>query len=149
MSARPYTSADKWVASLISGLLFLLLASPYAYALTNSAGVITTSTSENGGCPNLTGLLIHAAFFTLLIRLLMNRSSPEGDAYTSRDKWIVASVAGVLFLLLGSPFLFEVIDSVVYPITKYHLSTEGGCPHPSGLVVNALLFVVVVRILMR
>ena len=70
--SKPYSSKDKWIISIISGLLFLLIASPYLYSLTN---VITTSigmiTAAPGGCPNIAGLIVHAIMFMFIVRLLM------------------------------------------------------------------------------
>lgn len=65
------TSKDKWIISVISALLFLLIASPFMYMLTNrltnSFGMITSI----GGCPNIAGLIIHTLVFLLIVRLLM------------------------------------------------------------------------------
>lgn len=69
---KPYTSQDKWIVSIMAGLLFLLIASPYLYSvissLTSSVGV-PTATEE--GVPNLLGLLVHGLIFVLVVRLLM------------------------------------------------------------------------------
>jgi hypothetical protein len=69
---KPYTSKDKWIVSLIAGLLFLLIASPFLFAAVNnmtSSFGLTLASSQ--GCPNLAGLLVHGIFFMLIVRLLM------------------------------------------------------------------------------
>lgn len=64
-------NTQKWVVSLYCLILFLLIASPFMYKLTNSlTSLVGWETSENG-CPNLGGLVLHAIVFGLLIRLLM------------------------------------------------------------------------------
>jgi hypothetical protein len=144
MTQRAFTTSDKWVASYIAGLLFLLLASPYAYSLTsNLMGIKTGEVS----CPDLTLLTVHAIVYTLIIRLLLQQR-PD-DAYTSKDKWIVSIVGGVLFLLLASPFLYSVVDGTSEYLFGLNLADSSGCPNTSGLVVHFLAFVAVVRILMR
>ena len=69
---KPYTSKDKWIVSIISGLLFLLIASPFLFktvnSLTQSVGLTIASPF---GCPNTAGLLLHSIVFILVVRLLM------------------------------------------------------------------------------
>ena len=69
---KPYTSKDKWIVSIIAGLLFLLIASPFLFSAVNS---ITSSfgmtIASKDGCPNLGGLLLHSIVFMLIVRLLM------------------------------------------------------------------------------
>lgn len=69
---KPYTSRDKWIVSLISGLLFALIASPFLFAsvnmLTESFGLTIAS---KDGCPNMAGLIVHTAVFVVIVRLMM------------------------------------------------------------------------------
>lgn len=69
---KQLTSKDKWVIALLSGLLFLLVASPFLFnamnSLTSSFGM---TIADGGGCPNLGGLMLHAIVFMLVVRLLM------------------------------------------------------------------------------
>lgn len=69
---KPYTDRDKWIVSIISGILFLIIASPFMYSLVNgltsSFGLLT---ADSRGCPLMSGLIIHAILFVLVIRLLM------------------------------------------------------------------------------
>lgn len=71
-SVKPYTSKDKWIVSIISGLLFLLIASPFLYQLTNIVfsplGFIMASKE---GCPTILGLVVHSLVFLLIVRLMM------------------------------------------------------------------------------
>lgn len=69
---KPYTSKDKWIVSLIAGLLFLLIASPFLFSVGNnftSSFGMTIASSQ--GCPNLAGLLLYGIIFMLIVRLLM------------------------------------------------------------------------------
>ena len=69
---KHYTSKDKWIVSIISGLLFLLVASPFLFSLVNDLtkhlGLVVASPS---GCPTTAGLVLHAIVFTLIVRLMM------------------------------------------------------------------------------
>ena len=150
MSA-PYTSGDKWVASFIVGLLFLLISSPFAYTLTNSlSDKVGLTLADQNGCPNLIGLLVHAIIFLFIFRFMMNRSSPSGDdkPYTSKDKWIVSLAGGLLFLLISSPFLYEASNSLT-SLVGFNTASPDGCPNTGGLIIHTALFITIVRILMR
>lgn len=69
---KPYTSQDKWIVSLIAGLLFLLIASPFLFGAMNALTLtFGMSIATPGGCPNLGGLLLHAIIFMLIVRLMM------------------------------------------------------------------------------
>jgi len=151
MCDKPYTSSDKWTVSIISGLLFLLIASPYAYGLSeNISSRIGLVLSDKSGCPNLAGLLVHAGVFTLLLRGLMSKSTSTAcvKPYTSKDKWIVSMIGGLLFLLISSPFLYEAVDALT---STFGLKIAGdqGCPNLAGLILHTSVFILVVRLLMR
>jgi len=67
---------QKWILSLIAGLLFMIISSPYFYGLTNyftsSFGFdIAGATKGWEGCPNLAGLIIHSILFVLIVRAIM------------------------------------------------------------------------------
>jgi hypothetical protein len=62
--------------------------------------------------------------------------------YTNKDKWIVAIVGGLLFLILSSPYL--------YSFTNKLTSNIGGvCPTVLSLIVHAFIFVGIVKLLLR
>lgn len=152
MCDKPYTSNDKWTISIVSGLLFLVAASPYTYSLTNSITKrfgLTIAGSD--GCPNLAGLLIHGLIFVLLLRLLMEGKSKTHSClkpYTTKDKWIVAMIGGLLFLLIGSPFLYEAVDSLTSSFSL-KIADDNGCPNLGGVILHSAVFTIVTRLLMR
>jgi len=70
--SKPYTSRDKMIVSIMAGLLFLLLSSPFTYRLVN------TATSYFGlpvvgvtGIPNMAGLILMTILFIIITRLMM------------------------------------------------------------------------------
>ena len=67
-----YTNTDKWVTSLICGLLFMIIASPFLFvtvsSITEQFGLKIASTS---GCPNTAGLIVHGMVFALISRMMM------------------------------------------------------------------------------
>lgn len=66
------TSNDKWMYTLQTTLLFLLISNEQMYKLTQELlGSIIYPIAKNG-CPTQFGLIVHAIVFTLLLRLMMN-----------------------------------------------------------------------------
>ena len=66
-----YDSGKKWYLSLVAGLLFLIIAAPFTFRLTDSLfGLFGLHVVEDG-CPTIAGLLIHTVVFILITRLLM------------------------------------------------------------------------------
>lgn len=152
MCDKPYTSNDKWTISIVSGLLFLVAASPYTYNLTNSVtkrfGLVI---ADSQGCPNLAGILVHGIIFVMLLRLMMEGKTTAHSClkpYTSKDKWIVAMIGGLLFLLIGSPFLYEAVDSLTSSFGM-KIANENGCPNLGGMILHSAVYMSVVRLLMR
>ena len=68
---KEISETQKWMVSFWSGLLFLLIASPFMYKLTGSLFSMLNINIESDGCPNYVGLIIHALVFVLLVRLMM------------------------------------------------------------------------------
>jgi len=69
---KPYTNRDKWIVSLISGLLFLLIASPVMFSAVNElTRMFGLTIAGPGGCPNMAGLIVHTLVFVVIVRLMM------------------------------------------------------------------------------
>ncbi len=69
---RESTNWQKWLSAILIGLLFILIASPFAFGVTG--GLFTslgTGPLTRGGGPTWLGLIIHGIVFTLIARLLM------------------------------------------------------------------------------
>jgi len=66
----------KWKYTLITTVIFLIVANPYTYIMVNylfkcclgKRGIIASAT----GCPSTIGLILHAVVFTLLLRWVMD-----------------------------------------------------------------------------
>lgn len=150
MCDKPYTSSDKWTVAFVSGLLFLLVSSPATYSITNSVtSRLGLTIADSEGCPNLMGIILHALVFVLLVRLFLNRRSSDSEKpYSSKDKWIVAIIGGLLFMLISSPFLYGAVDALTSSFGA-PVSDSQGCPNLGGLILHTAIFVLIVRLLMR
>jgi len=71
MAAKDLTERQKWMISIWSALLFLLISSPFMYNVTNSLTSTIGFLTSSNGCPNIHGLVLHAVVFAILIRVLM------------------------------------------------------------------------------
>jgi hypothetical protein len=150
MCDRPYTSTDKWNVSIMAGLMFMLFSSPYSFSLTNKVTSGFGLEIANGnGVPNLAGVLLHGGAFVGLSRFLMEmKNSQCMKPYTSKDKWIVALVGGLLFILMSSPFLYETINTFTSTLGAHTLDNKD-TPTIQGMILHSILFTLATRLLMR
>lgn len=70
-------------------------------------------------------------------------------AHTNGDKWIISIIAGLLFLLVSSPFLYKATNELFTSLNLPGLAESSGCPNSLGLIVHAFVFILIVRLLMR
>lgn len=68
---KPYTNKDKWIVSIISGILFLIIASPFLFSVVNDMVGIFGIKTANNGCPTIGGLILHSIVFILIVRAIM------------------------------------------------------------------------------
>jgi membrane-anchored glycerophosphoryl diester phosphodiesterase (GDPDase) len=66
---KPYTEKDKWIIAFILGIMFVLLASPYTFYLSDTLmGCIGVHTVNSDSIPTIFGMLLHGLIFVLLVR---------------------------------------------------------------------------------
>jgi len=70
--AKLVTSEEKWSISVVSGLIFLLISSPFLYGLTSSLfECVGLTLASSKGLPTNIGLLVHSVVFVLIVRAMM------------------------------------------------------------------------------
>jgi hypothetical protein len=67
---------------------------------------------------------------------------------TKRDKWIIAGSIALLFFLLSCPLTYIFMQKLL-GFTTLKFSYDYGCPTFLGLIVHSLLFLAIVKIIMR
>ena len=76
-----------------------------------------------------------------------------GDANPSlsnKQKWNASILSGILFLIISAPFLYKIVDQVLAPLLgAQKIADEHGHPTPLGMIVHAVVFVLIVRLLMK
>lgn len=67
---------------------------------------------------------------------------------TSNQKWLIAIVLGIIFLIVSIPIIYNLSNTL---FSKINLRTtyDNGLPTPFGLVLHTLIFIIIVRILMH
>lgn len=66
-------SADKWRYTLYTTAVLLLLFNPWTYLFMNNLlSSFTGPIANRVGCPTMTGFLIHAVVFTIIVRYMMD-----------------------------------------------------------------------------
>lgn len=62
------TNLEKWLYTLYTTIVFILVSNPYTYKLVNS---ILGNISDKKGCPTAFGFVVHTIVFMLILRLIM------------------------------------------------------------------------------
>jgi hypothetical protein len=65
------TNVEKWKYTLLTTLIFLIVANPLTYKLVNMLLGKIIQISDKSGCPTEFGFIIHSIVFTLLLRGIM------------------------------------------------------------------------------
>ena len=72
MAQSELTDKGKWIISLWTGLLFIVVANPTAFKLVNSITQgVGLSIANSFGCPNWKGIILHGFVFALAVRAMM------------------------------------------------------------------------------
>lgn len=109
---KSYNTKDKAIAVGLASLLFLILAAPFTYRLTDRLASYVNLETERNDLPTYTGVIIHGVVYAVIVRLLLNKSG-MCQSYSNKNKWIVALMAGLLFALLSSPDLIQLVENKV------------------------------------
>ena len=62
------TNYEKWLYTLYTTIIFILVSNPFTYKLVNS---ILGNICDKKGCPTPFGFIVHTIVFTLILRFIM------------------------------------------------------------------------------
>jgi hypothetical protein len=66
-------SSDKWMFTLYTSIILVVLFNHYAFKLTNSLlGGLVGALADKNGCPTIIGFVVHVIVFTLVLRFSMD-----------------------------------------------------------------------------
>ena len=66
---------------------------------------------------------------------------------SSTEKWLIAVLLGVIFLIVASPLIFQFSDTI-FGYVGWNTVRSNGKPTPFGWILHMLAFILIVRILM-
>lgn len=66
---------------------------------------------------------------------------------TNKSKWIGALILGAVFLLISNGYTYKATNWLTSLVGIK--SSKGGCPNWIGLLLHAVVFILVVRLLMN
>ena len=72
--------------------------------------------------------------------------SSKNDDLSESQKWVVSLMSALAFLLIASPFMYKITGEVTDAV-GFSTSVDG-CPNVYGLVLHAVVFAIIVRLLM-
>jgi hypothetical protein len=67
---------------------------------------------------------------------------------TSTDKWLIAVLLGVIFLIVAAPLMFRLSNSIFKYVGMNTVDSRGS-PTPFGWIIHTIAFIILVRILMH
>ncbi len=67
---------------------------------------------------------------------------------SDKDKWLIAVIIGVLFLILAAPLIFK-FSNVIFKPLKLPTIKENGMPTIFGLLLHTIVFILILRLLMH
>jgi hypothetical protein len=75
-------------------------------------------------------------------------SSSTCECVTSNQKWLIAIILGIIFLIVSIPIIYNLTNTLLSKI-NIHTTNKKGLPTPFGLVLHTLIFIIIVRVLMH
>jgi len=106
---------QKWIISLYSAVLFVLLVNPIAFRITNYfLGFIGLDTLDiRTGKPTLSGILIHSILFGLIVRLSMGVNIERFSGLSPPFKMLECNKAQLLAIQNNSPICENASSSCI------------------------------------
>ena len=67
--------------------------------------------------------------------------------WTNSQKWLRAVILGILFAILAAPFMYNITNSLFSRLGLY--TTNGGGATPFGLILHAIVFTLLARLVLN
>jgi|TARA_Y100000389_G_scaffold2940_1_gene2865 Ni,Fe-hydrogenase I small subunit len=72
MGSSKLENAQKWKYTLLTTVIFILIANPYTYMLVDKLLGSFIKIANIKGCPTSAGFVVHTIVFTLILRYIMD-----------------------------------------------------------------------------
>jgi hypothetical protein len=80
--------------------------------------------------------------------VVIEKPCDRASGVSNGDKWIIAAIIAVIFVVLACPLAFRVTNWLVSPLCVSTVSKDGR-PTWVGLLVHGLIFFFAIRLLMH
>lgn len=80
--------------------------------------------------------------------VVVEKSCGKTGGVSNSDKWVIAIIIGIIFFILATSFLFR-CSNYIFRGFGLPTCTPSGKPTIAGLIIHAIIFIVLVRILMH
>ena len=64
------------------------------------------------------------------------------------EKWLIAVLLGIVFLIVASPLVFRFSNSI-FGYIGWNTTKPSGSPTPFGWIIHVIAFIIIVRLLMK
>lgn len=71
-SSNELKNAQKWKYTLLTTMIFILVANPYTYMFVQFLAGKFVKISSVAGCPTVIGFFLHTLVFTVVLRYIMD-----------------------------------------------------------------------------
>jgi|SRR5579885_2397340 len=75
-----------------------------------------------------------------------NKKSPM--RVTSLDKWIIAVIITIVSIIIYLPFTYRLTNRVV-GVAGFKTTKDTGIPNLFGIILHAVIFIIIIRLLMH
>lgn len=80
--------------------------------------------------------------------VVVKSSCDKMSGTSNLDKWIIAVLIGIIFAIIASPFLFR-LTNWFFNKLGFPTVDANGVPNLFGIVLHAVIFIIVIRVLMH
>jgi hypothetical protein len=81
--------------------------------------------------------------------IIIDRNMEEkGMRVTNFDRWLIAIIIAIIFFILALPFVFGLTNKVTKVIGVNTVTSNGG-PSLVGVILHAVIFLILIRLLMH
>lgn len=77
-----------------------------------------------------------------------NQTDDNCVTVDSNEKWLIAVLLGIIFLIISAPLIFRLSNSITSKVGM-HTTYKSGLPTPFGYIIHMIVFILIVRILMH
>jgi len=80
--------------------------------------------------------------------IIEKRCDEKGMRITNFDKVLVSVIIGIVFFLIAMPLAFKMSNGAAMKV-NWRTTNANGVPTTTGLIIHTIIFIFIVRLLMK